>query len=144
MRKILNLLRGRRARLESDLDRELRYHFDRRVADLRDEGLSEDEARRRAAIEMGGIERVQEDVRETWTLRWLDDAARDARYAARSLARSPGFTVTAIASLAIGIGASSALFSLLDQVLFRLLPVREPERLVLVDWKGNSLAAGWG
>jgi predicted permease len=140
MRKILNLLRGRRARLENDLDRELRYHFDRRVEDLRADGRSEDDARKQAAIEMGGIEQVQEDVRETWTLRWLDDAARDARYAARSLARSPGFTITAIASLAIGIGASAAIFSLVDQVLLRLLPVKEPERLVLIDWKGSALA----
>jgi predicted permease len=144
MRKILNLLRGRRARLENDLDRELRYHFDRRVEDLRAEGRREDDARKQAAIEMGGIEQVQEDVRETWTLSWLDDAARDARYAARSLARSPGFTITAVASLAIGIGASAAIFSLLDQVLLRLLPVREPERLVLVDWKGNALAHARG
>jgi len=144
MRKILNLFRGRRVRLETDLDRELRYHLDRRVEELRAEGRSEPDARRQAAIEMGGIEQVQEDVRETWIWRWLDDGARDARYAARSLARSPGFTATAVASLAIGIGASSALFSLLDQVLFRLLPVREPERLVLIDWKGNSLSDNRG
>src|SRR5712691_1534923 len=140
MRKLLNLLRGRRARLENDLDRELRYHFDRRVEDLRAEGRGEQDARKQAAIEMGGIDQVQENVRETWTWRWLEDAIRDARYAARSLARSPGFTATAVASLAIGIGASAAIFSLLDQVLFRLLPVKEPERLVLIDWKGNALA----
>src|SRR3954468_6629291 len=144
MRKILNLLRGRRARLENELGRELRYHFDRRVADLRAEGRNEDDARKQAAIEMGGIEQVQEDVRETWTLRWLDDAARDARYAARRLARSPGFTVPAVLSLAIGIGASAAIFSLMDQVLLRVLPVREPQRLVLVDWKGNALAHARG
>src|SRR6185295_13188253 len=144
MRKILNLLRGRRTRLENDLDRELRYHLDRRVEDLRAEGRPEEDARKQAAIEMGGIQQVQEDVRETWTLRWLDAAARDARSAARSLARSPGFTVTAVASLAIGIGASAAIFSLLDQVLLRLLPVREPQRLVLVDWKGNALAHARG
>jgi hypothetical protein len=144
MRKILNLLRGRRARLETDLDRELRYHFDRRVADLRAEGRREDEARKQAAIEMGGLEQVQEDVRETWTLRWLDDAARDARYAARSLARSPGFTIhrRGVAGhrhrsqrgdlLAPGPGG------------LPFLPVREPERLVLVDWKGNALAQARG
>jgi predicted permease len=144
MRRILNLLRGRRARLENDLGRELRYHFDRRVEEMRAEGLTEDEANRSATIEMGGVEQVREDVRETWTWRWLHDAGRDARYAARSLARSPGFTATAVASLAIGIGASAALFSLLDQVLLRLLPVQAPERLVLIDWKGRSLSDNRG
>ena len=63
MRKILNLLRGRRARLEDGLDRELRYHFDRRVEELQGEGRTEQDARKQAAIEMGGIEQVQEDVR---------------------------------------------------------------------------------
>jgi predicted permease len=145
MRKVLNLFGGRRrARMERELDRELRYHFDRRVEDMRATGLSEDEARRRVAIEMGGIDQVQEDVRETWTWRWVDDAMRDARYAARSLLRSPAFTGTAVLSLAIGIGASAALFSLLDQALFRLLPVKEPERLVLIDWKGKSLSDNRG
>ena len=144
MRRLLNLLRKRRQRLEHDLDRELRDHLERRAADLRQAGLSEDDARRRAAIEIGGVEQVQEDVRETWTWRWVDDAIRDVRYAARSLRRSPGFTSTAVVSLAIGVGASAAIFSLVDQVLFRLLPVREPERLVVVDWKGNSLSSGWG
>ena len=144
MRRLLNLLTKRRQGLERDLERELHDHLERRVADLRQAGLGEHDARRQAAIELGGVEQVQEDVRETWTWRWLEDAVRDARYAARSLARSPGFTITAVASLAIGIGASAAIFSLLDQVLLRLLPVREPERLVLVDWKGNALAHARG
>ena len=95
MRKILNLFGGRRrARMESELDRELRYHFDRRVEDLRAEGLGEDEARRRVGIEMGGIAQVQEEVRETWTWRWVEDAVRDARYAARKARTGrlpPGF-----------------------------------------------------
>ena len=116
MRRLLNLLNTRRQKLEHDLGRELRDHLERRVADLRQAGLSEDDARRRAAIELGGVAQVQEDVRETWILRWLDDALRDVRYAARSLRRSPGFTATAVLSLSIGIGASAALFSLVDQV----------------------------
>src|SRR5260221_12353867 len=140
MRKILNLLGWRRQRMERDLDRELRYHLDRRVQELMSAGLKQEDARRQAAIELGGYDQVQEDVRDTWTWRWLEDALRDARYAARSLRRSPGFTITAITSRAIGIGASAAIFSLLDQVLFRLLPVKEPERLVLIDWKGSALA----
>jgi predicted permease len=145
MRKIANLFGGRRrARMERELDRELRYHFDRRVEDMRATGLGDDEARRRVAIEMGGIDQVQEGVRETWTWQWVDDAMRDARYAVRSLLRSPAFAGTAVLSLAIGIGASAALFSLLDQALFRLLPVKEPERLVLIDWKGQSLSDNRG
>jgi hypothetical protein len=72
-----------------------------------------------------------------WTWRWIEDAIRDARYAARSLARNPGFTATAVLSLAIGVRASAAIFSLVDQVLFRLLPVREPGRLVAVDWNAE-------
>src|SRR5258706_8283673 len=144
MRKLLNLLGWRRQRRESDLDRELRDHLDRRAQDLMSAGLGEEDARRQAAIELGGYDQVQEDVRDTWTWRWLEDALRDTRYAARSLRRSPGFTITAITSLAIGIGASAAIFSLLDQVLFRLLPVKEPERLVLIDWKGQALADNRG
>src|SRR5687768_8232285 len=144
MRKILNMLRGRRARMEQDLERELQYHLDRRVQDMVAAGLPEAEARRRATIELGGVDQVQEDVRDTWVSRGLDDASRDVRYAARSLRRHPGFTVTAVLSLAIGIGASAAIFSLMDQVLFRLLPVQEPERLVLIDWRGNALADAWG
>jgi predicted permease len=130
--------------MEQDLDRELRYHMDRRIEDLRRSGLSDTEARRQARLEFGGIAQVQEEVRDTWMWRWLDDRGRDIRYSARVLWRSPGFTVTAVMSLAIGIGASAAIFSLVDQVLFRLLPVKEPERLVLLDWKGNALADGWG
>jgi hypothetical protein len=79
-----------------------------------------------------------------WVWRWLDSGERDVRHTLRVLRRSPGFTATALLSLAIGIGASTALFSLVDQVLLRPLAVREPERLVHLAWKGNALATGWG
>jgi predicted permease len=144
MARIVNLFPWRRRRTEQDLDRELRYHVDRRVEDLTRSGLSEAEARRRAALELGGIAQVKEEVREAWIWRWLDDLSRDLRYAVRTLSRSPGFTATAMLSLALGIGANAAIFSLFDQVLLRRLPVREPERLVLLDWKGSSISANWG
>src|SRR5688572_13488029 len=110
MPRLLNFLRGRRNRLERDLNRELRYHVDRRVEDLIKDGLSEAEARRRASLELGGVPQVQEAVRDTWTSRWLDTLMRDMRYAVRSLTRSWGFALGAVAVLAIAVGASTAIF----------------------------------
>lgn len=144
MRVIRNLFGGRRARMERDLARELRDHLDRRVADLVRSGVDPAEARRLARVEFGGSAQVQEEVRDTWGWRWLTDRGRDLRYATRALTRKPAFAITAILSLAIGIGASAAIFSLVDQVLLRPLPVREPERLVLLGWNGIDLAPGFG
>ena len=144
MAKIRNLFPWIRRRMERDLDRELRYHVDRRAEDLMRAGMSLAEARRRASLELGGIAQVQEEVRDTWVWRWLDDRGRDLRYACRTLWRSPGFTATAMLSLALGIGANTAIFSLVDQALLRSLPVNDPERLVHVAWTGNSLSSSWG
>ncbi|MPY88977.1 MAG: FtsX-like permease family protein [Luteitalea sp.] len=130
MRKLTNLLRRKRDRMEQDLDRELRYHIDRRVDDLRTSGLSDAEARRQAAIELGGFAQVQEDVRDTWVVRWLHDVARDVRYGGRTLRKNLGFTFVAVVSLALGIGANAAVFSLCYQLLLQPLPVPEPNRLV--------------
>src|ERR1700751_6011347 len=140
MNRILNWFRLRR--LEGDLDRELQYHIDRRVTDLIHSGLPEPEARRRAALELGGAAQVREEVSDVWLTRWLRDFIYDLRFAARSLVRSPSFTVTAVLSLAIGIGATTAIYSLVDQVILHALPVREPERLVLVDWNADELITG--
>src|SRR5688572_7013946 len=144
MPRILNVFPWRRRRMEHDLDRELQHHIASRIEDLRRRGVSEAEARRQAILELGGVTQVQEGVRETWTWPWADHLSRDVRYASRSLLRRPGFTATAVASLALGIGASAAIFSLVDQVLLRALPVNEPERLVHLDWKGNALSSTWG
>jgi predicted permease len=76
--------------------------------------------------------------------RWIEDCRRDLRHAARTLVRTPTFTLTAVLSLALGIGANAAIFSLVDQVLLRRLPVRDPANIVLLDWRGNALADGWG
>src|SRR2546429_8824545 len=136
MNRILNWFRLRQ--LEGDLDRELQYHIDRRVSDLIHAGVPEPEARRRVALELGGATQVREEVRDVWQTRWLRDFVYDLRFSARSFLRSPSFTATAVLSLALGIGATTALYSLVDQVVLRALPVREPERLVLIDWKGYA------
>ena len=142
MRQLLNWFR--RGNLESGLDRELQYHIDRRVSDLMLSGLPEQEARRQAMLELGGLTQVQEEVRDVWLTRWLRDFAYDLRFSARSFLRSPSFTATAVLSLALGIGATTAIYSLVDQVLLHALPVRQPERLVLIDWKGDQAANGFG
>ena len=139
MGKILNLLRFRRQRLERDLERELRYHVERRVQDLSAAGLEESEARHQALIEFGGVAQVQEEVRDTWIWRRLADLLHDVRYAARVLLRSPGFTATAVVSLALGIGANTAMFSILDALVLRSLPVSDAERLVVVTRKNVSM-----
>jgi predicted permease len=128
----------RRGSLDRGLDRELQYHFDRRVADFTAAGIPEPEARRRIAVELG-LAQVREEVRDVWLTRWLRDFLYDLRYSARSLRHSPGFTAAVLLSLALGIGATTAIYSLVDQVILHALPVRQPERLVLVDWNGDDL-----
>jgi predicted permease len=142
MNRILNWFRLRT--LEGDLDRELQYHIDRRMTDLIHSGLPEPEARRRVALELGGTMQVREEVRDIWLTRWLRDFVYDLRFSARSFLRSPSFTATAVLSLALGIGATTALYSLIDQVALRALPIDHPEHLVLIDWVGFQNAETLG
>jgi predicted permease len=139
----LNLFRRRRERLERDLDRELRYHMDRRIDDMIESGLSESEARRQAAIEFGGVTQVQEEVRDTWIWRWLDTLVADVRYAFRGLMKSPGFTFGAVSVLALGIGATIAIFSVVNTVLLQPLPYRDADRIVSVEtfWTNTGLVS---
>ncbi len=115
------------------------------VADAaRRRGHDPKEAVRIARIEAGGRSQAMEAVRDQRGLPWLEDVARDVSYGLRALKRRPGFTATAMLSLALGIGANTGIFSLVDQALLRLLPVREPERLVLLEWRGNALSNPFG
>jgi predicted permease len=133
-----------RKKLESGLDRELRYHLDRRIIDLEGSGLPSREARRQAILELGGVAQIQEEVRDIWLTRWLRDFTYDLRFSARSFLRTPSFTITAVLSLMLGIGATTAIYSLVDQILLHALPVRQPARLVLIDWRGDQVANGFG
>lgn len=115
MRRLMNLLPWRRRRLERELERELRYHVDRRAEELARSGLRGGEARRRSLLEFGSVDEVREEVREAWVGRWLDGFASDVRYAGRALVRAPGFAAAAVVSIALGVSANAALFSLVDQ-----------------------------
>ena len=99
------------------------------------------EARRRASMELGGIPQVQEEVRETWTWMWLDTLVRDTRYATRTLWRTPGFTIAAVLSLALAIGANTAIFSVVRGVLLKPLPYPAPRELVTV-WQDMTAKGG--
>jgi predicted permease len=123
----------RRAALDRDLEREIRDHLDRRVRDLTAAGVPTREAERVARQEIGGVEQVKEAVRDVRGTRWAHDLAQDVRYGVRSLRKQPGLVIAATLSLGLGLGANTAMFSLVDAVLLRTLPVRDPESLVMVS-----------
>jgi predicted permease len=139
MRRLLNWFR--RGKLEGELDRELRYHLERRTSDLMRSGHAESEAKRRANLELGGVTQVQENVRDEWLIRWVREFFYDLRFALRSFLRTPSFTAVAVLSLALGIGANTAIFSLLNSVLMSALPVRDPQALVMLT---DPAASGVG
>jgi predicted permease len=128
----------RRERLERDLDRELRHHVDEETRRLIAEGLPPDDARRLALAGFGGLEPIREQARDARGTRWLEDLIRDLRYALRLLRRSPVFALAAIGSLAIGIGANTAIFSVVDALLLRPLPVSRPDQLFFLMRTGLS------
>jgi putative ABC transport system permease protein len=117
---------------DDEIEKELRFHVDERVAELVTDGVPADEARRRAQMEMGGVTQAREATRERAGWLWLAWLAQDFRYGARLLMSNPGFTAVVIATLGLGIGASVGIFSVVYGVLIRPLPYRDAERLVAI------------
>ncbi|HEX4170392.1 MAG TPA: ABC transporter permease [Bryobacteraceae bacterium] len=124
--------------LESELEKEVRDHLERQVADYRSAGFNEEEAQRRARLSFGGVEVVREECREARGTRWVESTMQDVWLALRSLRKSPGFAFSAIAALALGIGANTAIFALLDAVRLRSLPVPDPQKLALIEIAGGN------
>jgi hypothetical protein len=120
----------RRADVERDLDEELRYHLERQTEENVRQGMPRDTARAAALRALGGIEYRKEQVRDTRGTRWLEEFAGDVRFAVRGLRRSRGFSTAVILTLALGIGANTAMFTLLRGTLLRPLPNRDGDRLV--------------
>ncbi len=129
---------SRRADFEREMQDEMRIHLELYQADLRRRGVPEEEARRRAFAEFGSVDARKEECRDAVGLRLVDELRGDVSYAFRLLRRSPAFTLVALLSLGLGIGANTAIFSLIDTVLVKTLPVDDPQRLFFVDNSGGK------
>jgi len=131
----------RRSRVEHEMEEELRSHLASRADDLEREGVARAKAERQARVEFGGYDRYKEECREALGSRLLGEVVADARHGLRMLARKPGFAALVILTLGLGIGANTAMFSIVDAVLLRPLPYKDPERLVVV-WATEVKSVG--
>lgn len=136
-----------RSRIESEMDDELLFHIERYTEDLVRHGLTPEEALRRARAEFGAVQARKDECREALGLRLLDDLRADLRYALRMLRQSPAFTMVAVISLALGIGANTAIFTLMEAALWKAIPVKNPEQLRMLSWVSGPkevMDSTWG
>ena len=129
-----------RSAVEREMDAELRFHYGRMVEDFERRGVAPEEARRRTRLEFGGLGQLKDDSREARLAGRIEGLWRGLRMAWKALAKSPGFTAVAVVTMALGIGVNTVMFSLMDHLLLRNLPVRDPQRLVV--FHGNFTTPG--
>ena len=153
---LINRLRAlfRREELESNLDEELQFHVEMKTRENVEAGMSPEQARAAALQRFGNVVRAKEETRTAWSFPRLETVAQDVRYGLRQLRRTPGFTATAVLTLALGIGATTALFTLVRSVLLKPLPFADPDRLVSLyeqspdsrfpyNWIAGGVFAEW-
>ena len=135
VREIFHRLRAslRRGKTEREMDAEMRFHLKMETAENIRRGMNEEEARRAALLSFGGVEQTKENLRDARGLRWLEDMLLDFRYTLRTLRSKPGFAAVALLTLALGIGATTVMFTVINSVLLKPLPYPEPDRLITLQ-----------
>jgi len=140
MRRLIGMFRRRRG--DAALDDEIRTHLDLLADDFVRRGMTPDDARAAARREFGGVDQMKERYRDQRGWPWMESLAQDARYALRTFAKNPGFAAVAILTFAIGIGANTAIFTLIDALVLRSLPVHDPQQLVQLKTLRRDLPPG--
>src|SRR3984957_2369467 len=123
----------KRKRMLRELDQDIRDHLEVETQDNLDRGMSPEEARYAALRKFGNVTRIKEETREVWIAVWLEQLFQDIRFGARTLLRSPGLAVAAVLAIALGIGVNVGIFSVLNGLALRLLPVPRAEQIVSVN-----------
>src|SRR5882724_1869944 len=135
---------SRRTQMEAQLEKELSFHLEQHMSQLIGRGIPPDEARRQARLALGGPEQVKEKCRDARGTRWLEDLAQDTRYALRTFRQKPGFAAITLMILALGVGATTVMFAVVNAVLLRPLTFPEPDRLVTLHGFAQDFGDFWG